>query len=63
MPEYLVEPFDTGPGRLKSMQAFINEMGEQGYALVQAVPRNAYHWVLVFALKADVEQPGSSPAS
>ncbi|WP_234895421.1 hypothetical protein [Sinorhizobium meliloti] len=25
MPEYLVEPFDTAPDGLKSMQAFINE--------------------------------------
>ncbi|MDX0318762.1 hypothetical protein GOC38_14020 [Sinorhizobium meliloti] len=58
MPEYLVERFDTGPGRLKSMQAFINEKAAEGYALVQAVPRNTYHWVLFFKREA---MPQSSP--
>ncbi|MGN7749745.1 hypothetical protein [Sinorhizobium sp. 22678] len=61
MPEYLVERFDTGPGGLKSMQAFINEKAAEGYALVQAAPRNTYHWVLFFKRSVAVEQP-SSPA-
>ncbi|RVQ56072.1 GNAT family N-acetyltransferase [Sinorhizobium meliloti] len=48
MPEYLVEPFDTGPEGLESMQVFINEKAAEGYALAQAVPREDYHWVLFF---------------
>ncbi|WP_180980686.1 hypothetical protein [Sinorhizobium sp. M4_45] len=50
---YLVEKFDTGPDGLKSMQAFINEKAAEGYALVQAVPRNTYHWVLFFKREAE----------
>ncbi|MCM5692468.1 hypothetical protein M8037_27575 [Sinorhizobium meliloti] len=48
MAEYLIEPFDTGPEGLKSMQAFINEKAAEGYALAGAVPREGYHWVLFF---------------
>ncbi|WP_411431283.1 hypothetical protein [Sinorhizobium meliloti] len=48
MPEYLVEPFDTGPEGLESMQVFINEKAAAGYAFAQAVPREDYHWVLFF---------------
>lgn len=42
MPEYLVEPFDTPPAGLKSMQAFINEKTAEGHALHQAVPESTY---------------------
>ncbi|WP_234836064.1 GNAT family N-acetyltransferase [Sinorhizobium meliloti] len=48
MPEYLVEPFDTGPDGLKSMQAFINEKAAEGYALHQVVRESTYQWVLIF---------------
>ncbi|RVJ77562.1 GNAT family N-acetyltransferase [Sinorhizobium meliloti] len=48
LPEYLVEPFDTGPGGLKSMQAFINEKAAEGYELHQLIERSTYQWVLIF---------------
>ncbi|MDE3825873.1 hypothetical protein I7F13_27360 [Sinorhizobium meliloti] len=48
MAKYLVEPFDTGPEGLKSMEAFINEKAAEGYTLERAVPREGYHWVLFF---------------
>ncbi|MDX1194717.1 GNAT family N-acetyltransferase [Sinorhizobium medicae] len=48
MPEYLVEPFDTGPGGLKSMQAFINEKTAEGYELQKLIERSTYQWVLIF---------------
>ncbi|RVH85086.1 hypothetical protein CN204_12575 [Sinorhizobium meliloti] len=60
---YRVVEYDSGPKGMPGMEALINEKAAEGYALVQAVPRNAYPWVLIFALKADVEQLGSSPAS
>ncbi|MDW9473159.1 GNAT family N-acetyltransferase [Sinorhizobium meliloti] len=48
MPEYLVEPFDTGPDGLKSMQAFINEKAAEGYEVHQVIERSTYQWVLIF---------------
>jgi hypothetical protein len=60
MPEYLVEPFDTGPGRLESMQAFINEKAAEGYALHQVIERSTYQWVLFFKRDTGVEQPSSA---
>ncbi|MDX0517181.1 GNAT family N-acetyltransferase [Sinorhizobium medicae] len=53
MPEYLVEPFDTGPDGLKGMQAFINEKTAEGYELHQAIERSTYQWVLIFKLEPD----------
>ncbi len=53
MPKYLVEHFDTGPAGYPGMQAFINEKAAEGYALLQAVPRNTYHWVLFFKREPD----------
>ncbi|TWA37346.1 hypothetical protein FB009_109183 [Sinorhizobium medicae] len=53
MPEYLVEPFDTGPGGLKSMQAFINEKTAEKYELQQVIERSTYQWVLIFKREAD----------
>ncbi|MQX79875.1 GNAT family N-acetyltransferase [Sinorhizobium medicae] len=53
MPEYLVEPFDTGPDGLKSMQAFINEKAAEGYGLHQVIERSTYQWVLIFKREAD----------
>jgi len=51
MPEYIVEPFDTGPDGLKSMQAFINEKTAEGYELHQVIERSTYQWVLFFKLE------------
>ncbi|MDX0718965.1 GNAT family N-acetyltransferase [Sinorhizobium medicae] len=48
MPEYLVEPFDTGLDGLESMQAFINEKAAEGFALHQVIERSACQWVLIF---------------
>ncbi|ASP84777.1 GNAT family N-acetyltransferase [Sinorhizobium meliloti] len=48
LPEYLVEPFDTGPDGLKSMQAFINEKAAEGYEVHQVIERSTYQWVLIF---------------
>ncbi|WP_337769774.1 GNAT family N-acetyltransferase [Sinorhizobium medicae] len=48
MPEYLIEPFDTGPVGLKNMQAFINEKTSEGYELQQVIERSTYQWVLIF---------------
>ncbi|WP_457663984.1 hypothetical protein [Sinorhizobium medicae] len=45
---YLVEAFDAGPSGLKGMQALLNTRAAEGYSLVQATPRNTYHWVLIF---------------
>ncbi|MDX0930572.1 GNAT family N-acetyltransferase [Sinorhizobium medicae] len=53
MPEYLVEPFDTGPDGLKSMQAFINEKAAEGYELHQLIERSTYQWVLIFKRQPD----------
>ncbi len=53
MPEYLVEHFDTGPAGYPGMQAFINEKAAEGYALLQAVERSTYHWVLFFKREPD----------
>ncbi|MDX0840628.1 GNAT family N-acetyltransferase [Sinorhizobium medicae] len=48
MPEYLVEPFATGPDGFKSMQAFINAKAAEGYKLHQLTERSTYQWVLIF---------------
>ncbi|MDW9868753.1 GNAT family N-acetyltransferase [Sinorhizobium meliloti] len=48
MPEYLVEPFDTGLDGLESMQAFINEKAAEGYELHQVIEGSACQWVLIF---------------
>ncbi|MDX0409130.1 GNAT family N-acetyltransferase [Sinorhizobium medicae] len=53
MPEYLVEHFDTGPGGLKSMQAFINEKAAERYGLHQVIERSTYQWVLIFKRETD----------
>jgi hypothetical protein len=46
---YLVEEFDAGPnGGVKGMQAVLNARAAEGYSLVQAVRRNASHWVIFF---------------
>ncbi|MDX0931803.1 GNAT family N-acetyltransferase [Sinorhizobium medicae] len=53
MPEYLVEPFDTGPVGLKNMQAFINQKAAEGYELQQVIERSMCQWVLIFRRGAD----------
>ncbi|WP_322884281.1 GNAT family N-acetyltransferase [Sinorhizobium medicae] len=53
MPEYLVEPFDTGPDGLKSLQAFINEKAAEGYELQQVVRESTCQWVLFFKREPD----------
>ncbi len=52
---YRVLEYDTGPAGYPGMQAFINEKAAEGYALLQAVLRNTYHWVLFFSAVSETQ--------